>query len=495
MIRYCSTRDRQIRVSAQAAVLAGLAADGGLFVPETMPAPILPDTLIDCGYRDLARRILKAFLEDYSNEELSAAVSSAYDAKFDAPDIVQLRALSDGWLMELWHSPTCAFKDIALTILPHLMSTAYQDARMDGTICILTATSGDTGKAALAGFADVPHTAITVFYPEVGVSEIQKLQMQTAKGSNVMVYGLAGNFDDCQRLIKEAAGSPRIQEACRHVSMSSANSINIGRLVPQIVYYYKAYLDLVKAGRLSSGQHVNFVVPTGNFGDILAGYLAKRLGLPVGRLICASNSNDVLTEFLRTGRYSIRRPFHATMSPSMDILVSSNLERLLYLESEGDDALVRTLMQKLKDDGEYTISAGLLQKIQETFLAASASEEDCAEEIKRLWEEEHVLIDPHTAVAMHALHESGAAAEGHRPAVVLSTASPYKFSASVLKAITGSAPADGFACMQELNRLTGVPVPPSLAQLKDLPVRFDQTIRIEEGMDVIVRRIRELGHD
>ena len=495
MVKYESTRNRKEIVSAHEAVIHGLAGDGGLYTPEKIEGHIDPKEILNRSYQETAARIIGTMLDDYSAEEIRACVEGAYDQKFDTKEIVPLRKISDGWLMELWHGPTSAFKDVALTILPRLLTAAYKKENRDDKIAILTATSGDTGKAALSGFADVPHTAITVFYPEIGVSPIQKRQMQTSRGKNVEVIAVKGNFDDCQRMVKQAMSDPEVQASLQGVTLSSANSINIGRLVPQIVYYYSSYAKLVNDKVIACGDKVNFVVPTGNFGDILAGYMAECLGLPVGRLICASNTNNVLTDFLKTGVYSIKRPFHTTMSPSMDILISSNLERLLFMMSGNNDVMVKQMMTKLKEEGSYAVPSSLKEKIAEKFCGYWTSEEDCAAVIHDLFQQEHVLIDPHTAVALHAMKQYQKETQDSTPCVVLSTASPYKFGHDVLKAALQEDIADDFAAMERLQEASGMTIPAGLAELKQLPVRFERSIEIQDGMHVIAERMKEISHD
>ena len=497
MTEFASTRNKRNTVSAHEAVIKGLADDGGLYTPLSVNARIDPKEVLNQPYQKIAAKVIGSILDDYSEEEINDCVNGAYDEKFDTEEIVPLNKISDGYLMELWHGPTSAFKDIALTILPRLLTRAYQKENRNDTIAILTATSGDTGKAALSGFADVPHTAITVFYPEVGVSPVQKKQMQTSKGKNVDVIAVKGNFDDCQRMVKQAVNDPEVKASLHNVQISSANSINIGRLVPQITYYYSSYAKLCEQGEIRPGDEINFVVPTGNFGDILAGYFAKLLGLPVHKLICASNTNNVLTDFLKTGTYSIHRQFHTTMSPSMDILISSNLERLLFLMSDYDDAFVKDAMEKLSRDGSYTIPADLHQKITSVFSGYWSSEEECVETIHDLWNNEHVLIDPHTSVALHAMRQYRKETGDQRPCVVLSTASPYKFCKDVLHCIDEESISDDFEAMDRLHEITGVKVPSNLSELKNLPVRFNRSIEIKDGMHVIAERMKEIGdvHD
>ncbi len=495
MTMYVSTRNKKSALYAHEAIIRGLSVDGGLYTPLTMDIHIDPAELLDLTYQQQASRIIGAFFDDYTAAEIEQCTKGAYDEKFDTEEIVPLRKFHGGWLMDLWHGPTSAFKDIALTILPRLLTAAYQKENRNDTIAILTATSGDTGKAALSGFADVPNTAITVFYPEIGVSEIQKLQMQTSVGDNVDVIAVKGNFDDCQRMVKEAVSSPLVLSASHGVTISSANSINIGRLIPQTVYYYHAYCELVKQGVIKCGEEVNFSVPTGNFGDILAGYLAASAGLPVGRLITASNSNNVLTDFIRTGTYDARRPFHTTMSPSMDILISSNLERLLFILSGGDDAYTASLMKQLKEEGSYTVSEELRQKISQRFAAYWTDEDACASEIRKIYNEDGILIDPHTAVAVHAMYEYQNENNDERPCVVLSTASPYKFSRDVYRSLSGETENDDLEAMHKLHRMTGVKIPDNLARLHELPIRFRRSIEVQDGMQTIAARMEELSHD
>ena len=491
-MNYTSSRNTKLHVPSHKAIIQGLSSEGGLFTPESIPAFSLED-LQNCSYQELAERILSGFLPDFSKEDIHTAVYGAYDSKFDDESIVPLRKIPQGYLMDLWHGPTSAFKDIALTILPRLLTTACRMENNTDVISILTATSGDTGKAALEGFKDVTGTAITVFYPEIGVSTIQKRQMSTTTGKNVEVIALKGNFDDCQRIVKQATQDKKVLDSLDGVSISSANSINVGRLVPQIVYYYSSYLQLVKDKEIVLGDEVSFIVPTGNFGDILAGYLAKESGLPVKKLICASNSNNVLTDFLKTGTYSIAREFKTTMSPSMDILISSNLERLLFMMSGYDDAFVQDCMEKLQKEKSYTIPSALLEKIQEVFAGYWTDEEECAKTIYDTYKESDVLIDPHTSVALSVCKKYQS--EGNsEPCIILSTASPYKFSKDVLKALHVESE-DGFEAMHTLHKMTDVPVPANLQALESLPVRFTRSIEKSQAMDVIAERMKEIGHD
>lgn len=494
-MKYVSSRNKNEIAEPHQAVIKGLASDGGLYTPYDLDIHIDPKDILHLSYQKIAEKIISAFLYDYSPKDIHECIVNAYDNKFDDVSIVPLSKIQDCYLMELWHGPTSAFKDIALTILPHLLTKAYQKEKRHDIVSILTATSGDTGKAAISGFADVPHTAITVFYPEVGVSEVQKRQMQTSSGKNVEVIAVKGNFDDCQRLVKEAASNKEVLDALKNVTLSSANSINIGRLVPQIVYYYSSYAKLVQEGTISCGDSVNFCVPTGNFGDILAGYLAKEIGLPIHKLICASNSNNVLTDFLNTGTYSIHRDFIPTMSPSMDILISSNLERLLFLMSDYDDTFVSKMMKELKESGTYTIDSKVFQKISSVFKGYWTSEEACRKTIHDLYESEQVLIDPHTSVALHAYRQYVKETDDLTPSIILSTASPYKFCKDVLACIDDKKTEDDFEAMEILHAHTNVKIPENLATLKDKPIRFTKSIAIEDGMHVIAERMKGLGND
>ena len=381
------------------------------------------------------------------------------------------------------------------SLLPYLLTTSYKKENRKDIISILTATSGDTGKAAISGFSDVPHTAITVFYPEIGVSEIQKKQMVTSVGKNVEVIAVKGNFDDCQRMVKEATSNKEVLNSLHNVSISSANSINIGRLVPQIVYYYTSYIKLVNEGEIKCGDEINFVVPTGNFGDILAGYYAKMIGLPVHQLICASNTNHVLTDFLNTGTYSIHRDFIQTISPSMDILISSNLERLLFILSDYDSNFVNQMMNELKEKKEYTIPENIYKKLKTDFSGYWTSEEDTKKTIHDLFEEEHVLIDPHTAVALNAMRNYKKETDDKRPCIVLSTASPYKFSKDVLNSIEKENNLDEFEAMERLANLSFCEIPANLKNLKNMEVRFTRSIEIKDGMQIIAKRMGELSDE
>ena len=430
------------------------------------------------SWGERAVRVLSAYLEDYSSKEITAAVQAAYsEERFDTAAVAPLRLFDRSTaLLELYHGPTLAFKDIALQLLPHLITLAARKNGETREVSILTATSGDTGKAALEGFRDVAGTSVTVFYPRDGVSDVQKRQMTTTGGGNTHVIAVDGNFDDAQTGVKRLFGSERFAAdmAAQGRVLSSANSINFGRLVPQIIYYFSAYADLLQQSRIAAGDAVNFVVPTGNFGDILAGYYARAMGLPIRRLICASNQNNVLTDFFRTGLYSTNRPFHRTISPSMDILVSSNLERLLYEAADRDGEQVKNWMEQLRESGSYSVGEQRRDWLSSVFYAGYADDAETMREIRDLYEQTGTLVDPHTAVGGCVLGEYRRNTGDNSLAVMLATASPYKFAADVLAALRGKEAAagkDAFACAEELEQLTGVPMPPQIKALRDLPVR------------------------
>ena len=485
---YFSTRGASERVSSAAAILKGIASDGGLFVPASFPQMTLAEieALVPLSYEERAVRILRLFLTDYTEAELRGCVERAYGRTFDDVRRAPVRTVGELEVLELWHGPTSAFKDMALQLLPQLMSTARVKEGERDTILILVATSGDTGKAALEGFADAAGIRIMVFYPDGGVSPVQRLQMVTQMGANVSVVAVRGNFDDAQRGVKEIFGDAAMAEelAALRTKLSSANSINWGRLVPQIVYYFSAYADLLGERSIAAGDAVNFTVPTGNFGNILAGYYAKRMGLPVGKLVCASNANNVLTDFLQTGIYDRKRDFYQTMSPSMDILVSSNLERLLYHLTE-DTAQVAAWMQELAGGGKYDASR-LLHALRENFWAAFADDAATEEEIRAVYERTGYTLDTHTAVAYRAAEGYRRATGDVRPMVVLSTASPYKFGASVLHALgEDTAGLDEFAQMTLLKERSGMEIPARLAALREARV-LHEGICERDGMRAAV---------
>ena len=473
MMKFFSTRDHDRIVTASQAIAQGLSDEGGLFVPERFPQ-VDVRALCQLDYPALAAAVVSEYLTDYSKDFLTEATRTTYGEAFGGKAGYLAPVEGDTYALELWHGPTCAFKDYALQLMPKLLVEAKKNLSRTEKTLILVATSGDTGKAALDGYHDIPGVEIAVFYPTGGTSEIQRLQMATQEGANVAVYAVRGNFDDAQTGVKRVFGDKTIAAklAERNIRLSSANSINWGRLVPQIVYYFAAYAQLLKAGKITFGDEVDFCVPTGNFGDILAGYYAKQMGLPVGRLVCASNQNNVLTDFLSTGTYTAKREFYKTTSPSMDILVSSNLERLLY-HVTGSDAEVAGLMKSLNETGSYTVRPETLAAIRESFDCGWSNEEQVAGEIRARYEKDGYLCDTHTAVAFHV------AAQKKRdgvPMVVLSTASPFKFPRSVLEALGHAAPENDFEAMQALEEATGRTAPASLAALRQKAERFSTVI-------------------
>ena len=476
-MKFFSTRDHSRIVTASQAIAQGLSDEGGLFVPESFPQ-VDVEALCQLDYPELAAAVVSKYLTDYSKDFLAEAARATYGEAFGGKAGYLAPVEGDTYALELWHGPTCAFKDYALQLMPKLLVEAKKNLSRTEKTLILVATSGDTGKAALDGYHDIPGVEIAVFYPTGGTSEIQRLQMATQEGENVAVYAVRGNFDDAQTGVKRvfSDGAIAAELAKRNIRLSSANSINWGRLVPQIVYYFAAYAQLLKAGKIAFGDKVDFCVPTGNFGDILAGYYAKQMGLPVGKLICASNENNVLTDFLTTGTYTAKRQFFKTTSPSMDILVSSNLERLLY-HVTGSDTEVAALMKSLAETGSYTVRPETLRTIQESFACGWSSEEQVAGEIRARFEQDGYLCDTHTAVAFHV------AAQHKRdgvPMVVLSTASPFKFPRSVLEALGQTAPANDFEAMQQLEEITGRTAPASLSALRRKAERFNTVIDPEQ---------------
>ena len=490
-MKYYSTRDRSLRMDSAETIEMGLSRDGGLLTPETIPQidRAFLESLVNARYQTRAAKVMGLYLTDYTEQELLTFAENAYGPdKFDTEAVAPVRTVDGAThCLELWHGPTSAFKDMALQMLPQLLSAALRKTGEDKTACILVATSGDTGKAAMEGFADVPQTRICVFYPKDGVSKVQEAQMVTQEGENVGVCAVAGNFDDAQAGVKRIFSDPAMREtlAGRGYFLSSANSINWGRILPQVVYYISAYCDLVCSGKLRMGDPVNFCVPTGNFGDILAAYYAKRMGLPVGKLICASNCNDVLTDFLRTGVYDRNRPFHTTMSPSMDILVSSNLERLLFDLSGESDAEVRSYMDALGKEGRYEVSGAIKAALKEQFWGGFCGEEETTGTIAEYYRKYGYLIDTHTAVAAGVMEQYRRETGDQTVTVFVSTASPYKFCNHVLAAIGETPAGDGVELLDQLNRVTGVPVPRRLAALRGKARRFDRTCE-KPGMDDVV---------
>ncbi len=491
-MNYLSTRNKDLRITAAQAIVKGLAPDGGLLTPAVVPR--LPasalDTLKDMSYQQRMVYVMNGFLEGFSSSELSSYADAAYGGvKFSDPDIAPVRDMGDGsWCLELWHGPTCAFKDMALQILPYLLVASLGKSDEKRDVCILVATSGDTGKAALEGFRDVDKTKVLVFYPKDGVSDIQELQMLTQEGGNVAVCAVKGNFDDAQTGVKKLFADEALAADLTEKGyfLSSANSINWGRILAQIVYYISAYCDLLRNGAISRGEEINFCVPTGNFGNILAAYYAKTMGVPVHRLICASNSNNVLTDFLKTGVYDRNRTFYNTISPSMDILISSNLERMIFEISNRDDRKVREYMNQLSEIGSYRVSSALRARMQNLFAAGWCDEDQTRAKIAEMWEQKHYLIDPHTAVAFHVLDEYRAETGDRAPTVVVSTASPFKFCNSVLDSLGIHEHRKGLDVLDQIAEETGVPVPAPLARLRGRRPRFGAVAEKGE-MEQVVR--------
>ena len=481
---YRSSRNNSLTATSSEAIVRGLAPDGGLYTPDKIPC-IDWRALEPLDYTHMAAKVISALLPDFSEEELLKLVSDAYRGKFGREDITPSVEVGDDILLELFHGPTSAFKDVALCLLPYLMRSAAVKCGDREEILILTATSGDTGKAALEGFRDVPGIRIMVFFPDCGVSPVQRAQMVTQQGENVKVCAVKGNFDDAQSAVKAI-----FEQVKDKPHLSSANSINIGRLVPQVVYYFDAYFAAVRMGRIALGDKLDYCVPTGNFGDILAGYIAGEMGLPVGRLVCASNRNNILTDFIRTGVYDCRREFYRTESPSMDILISSNLERLLRLMS-GDAELVSELMSKLKNERCYTAPEALMEKLRAKFWAGCCLDADAEDAIGRLWRENKYLCDTHTAVAWDVAQQYKSACPDHAPVVILSTASPYKFPAAVLRAIGEKCDGDEFDMMEKLEKVTGVPMPENLRSLRSRPVRHTDLTAPGDMLSYVLRKSEE----
>ncbi len=489
-VQYRSSRGGGEQVSASQAIIKGLAVDGGLFVPDHFPK--LEKTLEECanlGYKELAYEVMKLFLSDFTEEELKGCIERAYDEKFDTEEIAPMAEVDKAYYLELFHGATIAFKDMALSILPHLMTTAAKKNQVNQEIVILTATSGDTGKAALAGFAGVEGTRIVVFYPKNGVSAIQEKQMVTQKGDNVKVIGITGNFDDAQTGVKNIFGDKEMEEELAKAGFvfSSANSINIGRLVPQVVYYVYAYAKLVKEGRIKAGDAINVTVPTGNFGNILAGYYAKQIGVPIAKLICASNENKVLFDFFETGCYDRNREFILTTSPSMDILISSNLERLIYLIAGSDADKNRALMQELSATGKYVISEDMKERLAD-FMGGYASEAEVAATIRRIYEKTGYVMDTHTAVAATVYEKYREESKDELPTVIVSTASPFKFTRSVMEAIEGEIDdKSDFELIDKLSELANVKIPNAIEEIRTADVLHD-TVCDKEDMKAEVKK-------
>ena len=489
---YHSTRNSEETATASEAILKGLTSDGGLFVPDSIPKlNVSLEDLTQMSYQEIAYAVMKEFLTDFTEEELKTCINNAYDSKFDTEEIAVTKKVDGAYYLELFHGATIAFKDMALSILPHLLVTSARKNNVKNEIVILTATSGDTGKAALAGFADVPGTKIIVFYPKSGVSPIQEKQMVTQKGDNTYVIGIKGNFDDAQTGVKKMFSNKELAKVMNDngFQFSSANSINIGRLVPQVVYYVKAYADLLKQGALKAGEPMNVVVPTGNSGNILASYYAKQMGIPIGKFVCASNKNKVLFDFFETGKYDRNREFYVTTSPSMDILISSNLERMIYRIAGNDAKQCAKFMAALTKDGEYVITDAMKAELSE-FFGAFGSEEETAVKIKEVYDKEGYVMDTHTAVAAVAYDKYKAATgDDKTPTVIASTASPYKFTRSVMDAIDPAYDAeDDFELVDELNKVSKTAIPKAIEEIRTAPVLHD-TVCETAAMEDEVKKI------
>lgn len=489
---YHSTRNSEETATASEAILKGLTSDGGLFVPDSIPKlNVSLEDLTQMSYQEIAYAVMKEFLTDFTEEELKTCINNAYDSKFDTEEIAVTKKVDGAYYLELFHGATIAFKDMALSILPHLLVTSARKNNVKNEIVILTATSGDTGKAALAGFADVPGTKIIVFYPKSGVSPIQEKQMVTQKGDNTYVIGIKGNFDDAQTGVKKMFSNKELAKVMNDngFQFSSANSINIGRLVPQVVYYVKAYADLLKQGALKAGEPMNVVVPTGNFGNILASYYAKQMGIPIGKFVCASNKNKVLFDFFEIGKYDRNREFYVTTSPSMDILISSNLERMIYRIAGNDAKQCAKFMAALTKDGEYVITDAMKAELSE-FFGAFGSEEETAVKIREVYDKEGYVMDTHTAVAAVAYDKYKAATgDDKTPTVIASTASPYKFTRSVMDAIDPAYDAeDDFELVDELNKVSKTAIPKAIEEIRTAPVLHD-TVCETAAMEDEVKKI------
>ena len=491
-MNYRSTRNNAVSVQSAKAIAQGLSSEGGLFVPESIPKLTKEDILALCdkSYPERAFDIFKLFLTDFTDDEIRHCVNGAYLKNFDSENVSEISHLLTGtYILELWHGPTCAFKDMALQILPYLLTCSAKKVIDGKKIAILVATSGDTGKAALEGFKDVEGTSITVFYPEDGVSDMQKRQMTTQEGSNVNVCAIKGNFDDCQNGVKAIFTNEELKKILddMNITFSSANSINWGRLSPQIVYYVSAYASLIKDGEIEYGDKINVVVPTGNFGNILAAYYAKQMGIPINKLICASNANNVLTDFINTGVYDRNREFYTTVSPSMDILISSNLERLLYHLTDGDDKTISEWFGKLSKEGKYSVTPEVLGKIKADFYAGCCNDTETKAAIKEVFEEYSYLMDTHTAVAYKVYKDYKAETGDDTKTIVASTANPYKFGKAVYEAL-GQNPEgmDEFTIIEKLEDYTGTKMPAPLAATKDKKVRFSGSVGKLDMSDVVL---------
>ena len=488
-VLYGSTRGNGEKITASMAILKGLAEDGGLFVPDSIPALDVPlKELLGKSYQEIAYQVMSRLLTDFTEEELRNCINKAYDSKFDTPEIAPLVKKGNSYYLELFHGSTIAFKDMALSILPHLLTTAAKKNGVTNEIVILTATSGDTGKAAMAGFADVPGTRIIVFYPKDGVSPVQEKQMLTQKGENTAVVGIYGNFDDAQTGVKNIFKDKEMKEklAGAGFQFSSANSINIGRLVPQIAYYVYAYLRLMEAGEIQENEQINVVVPTGNFGNILAAYYAKEMGIPIARFICASNENKVLYDFFRTGCYDRNRDFRLTNSPSMDILISSNLERLIYKIAGNNAEKNRNFMEQLGAEGKYEITEEMKEKLRE-FYGNYANEEETAQTIRQVYEETGYVLDTHTAVGKAVYEKYKKETQDNTKTVIASTASPFKFTRSVMTAIDKKyEDMEDFQLVDELSELAKIPVPQAIEEIRTAEIRHNTTAQVSQMAETVM---------
>ncbi|MBQ9078749.1 MAG: threonine synthase [Ruminococcus sp.] len=493
---YNSTRNSNVKVNSAEAITQGISVEGGLFVPESIPVLSLDEikAVGDMKYADRAAYVFSKYLTDFTEAEIHYCTDNAYSTKnFETESIAEIAHLFEGtYMLELWHGPTCAFKDMALQILPYFLTTSAKKINLDKKIVILVATSGDTGKAALEGFKDVEGTSILVFYPEDGVGPMQKRQMKTQEGGNVGVCAIKGNFDDCQNGVKAIFTDDEVKNQLENAGLmfSSANSINWGRLVPQVVYYISSYAELVKSGEIELGEKINIVVPTGNFGNILAAYYAKHMGIPVNKLICASNVNNVLTDFINTGIYDRNRQFYATVSPSMDILISSNLERLLYLMTDRNDEVIRDWFGKLASEGRYEVTDDVKAKLADEFWAGCCNDDETKETINAVYGKYSYTCDTHTAVAVKVYEDYKKATGDNAKTVIASTASPYKFSAAVLEALEGAeSDIDEYAKVDRIAELSKLPVPAALADLKNKPLRFNDVIEKSDQKQYVLRTL------
>lgn len=490
---YISTRDKNIQISAKDAIKKGFADDGGLFVyPELSQLKVDLSSLKDLSYQQIAAIVLEKLLPDFSKEEIEDSINNAYNSSFDTTDITPVVDVDNFHVLELFHGPTSAFKDVGLQMLPQLMKHVLDD---DSKVMILTATSGDTGKAALEGFKNLEHMGITVFYPHNGVSKIQQLQMETTNGNNTEITAIRGNFDDAQSNVKKIFNDKELEkELGPKVSLSSANSINIGRLIPQVVYYFASYIQLVNKKSIKLGDKVNFTVPTGNFGDVLAGYYAKQMGLPVNKFIVASNENNVLTKFFETGVYDRNMPFFQTVAPSMDIQISSNFERLLYYKSNEDTDYVKDLMNQLESTGRYQVSDEVMANIKKDFYCGFSTDKEIEQSIKEVYQDEYYLMDPHTAVGYKVMRDYEKTGD-QTPNVLLSTASPYKFVRVVAQSILDAVPNDDFDVMQKLAQVTDIPIPENLANVWNLPTLHQDVIDKDQMKEYVKSKVEEEFYD